>query len=262
MPEYDRVTVSRDDGVATIAFDEPDRRNALDLEVGEDLLRAATALGEDPEVRCIVLTHESEFFCTGADLTALDGDAADAPTIRRLAGRLHEAVVQFHQAETPVVGGVDGVAAGAGFGLALAPDLLVLGQDARLEYAYPRIGLTGDGGSTFALPRLVGLRAAKEVVLLDEPIGPERAVELGLATEVAPPGEFEARLEELAGRVASGPTRALGAATRLMAESFDRSLEAQLAAETDAIAEAVRTEDYRRGVEAFFGDGDAEFVGR
>jgi len=262
MPEYDSLTVDVDGGIATVSFDDPDTRNALDLSVADELVTAATTLGEDPDVRCIVLTHTSQFFCTGADLNTLAGDASDAPLIRQVAGRLHEAVVQFHQSETPVVGGIDGVAAGAGFALALCPDLLVLSDEARLDFAYQRIGLTGDGGSTFFLPRLVGLRAAKELVLMDEAVMPERALDLGLANEVVPADEFDDRLDELAGAIADGPTAALGNTMRLLTESYDRSLEAQLSAETDTIAAAVETEDYERGFAAFFDKEEPEFTGR
>jgi len=257
----DAITIDRADAVATVTLDDPGSRNAFDVAFADELIDAATTLGTDPDVRCIVLTHTSEFFGTGADLTQLSGDASDAPDIRQLAGRLHEAVIQFHQAPTPVVGGIDGVAAGAGFGLALAPDLLLLSEDARLEFAYPRIGLTGDGGSTFFLPRLVGLRAAKEIALLDEPIDAQRAADLGLANEVAPADEFDERLDELASDLATGPTTAYGSTARLLTESFDRSLESQLAAETDTIARATETTDYERGFAAFFGDEEPEFVG-
>lgn len=257
----DALTIERGSDIATVRFDDPEGRNALDLDSATELVDAAATLGSDPDVRCIVLTHAGEFYGTGADLTQLEGDASDETDVRQLAGRLHEAIVQFHQAPKPVVGGVDGVAAGAGFGLALVPDLLLVSEDARLEFAYPRIGLTGDGGSTFFLPRLVGLRAAKEIVLLDEPISGERAVELGIATEAVPTDEFEDRLDELATRLAAGPTVALGEASRLVTESFDRSIEAQLAAETDTIGRATRTDDYARGHAAFFGDGEPEFTG-
>jgi 2-(1,2-epoxy-1,2-dihydrophenyl)acetyl-CoA isomerase len=260
--EFRNLDLETEDGIARVTFESTSSRNSIDLEFATELVDVATTLGEDPDVRCIVLTHEGDFFGVGADLSQLDGDGGDAPHVRQLAGRLHEAVVQFHQAETPVVGGVDGVAAGAGFSLAILPDLVLLSDRARLEYAYPRIGLTGDGGSTFFLPRLVGLRAAKEIVLLDEPITPDRAVELGLATEVVDAQDFDARLSELAERLASGPTHALGKTNRLLTESFETGLEAQLAAETDVIASATHTEDFARGFAAFFGDGDPEFVGR
>jgi 2-(1,2-epoxy-1,2-dihydrophenyl)acetyl-CoA isomerase len=263
MTDYDTMTIERDDGVARVVLDNEQRRNALRLDAGDELIDAAMRLGEDPEVRCIVLTHTGQFFGTGADLTQFDGHDAegDASIMRQLAGRLHEAVIQFHQNGTPVVGGVDGVAGGAGFSLALAPDLLLVSDETRLDYAYPRVGLTGDGGSTFFLPRLVGLRTAKEIALLDEPISGTEAAEMGLANEVVPADEFEDRLAELAEDLAAGPTHALGGVGRLMTASFDRSLEAQLAAETDAIAGAARTEDFGRGLDAFFGDGEPEFTG-
>jgi 2-(1,2-epoxy-1,2-dihydrophenyl)acetyl-CoA isomerase len=256
------LTVERAGGIGTIRLDNPENRNAFDLAAADQLVAAATELGHDDDIRCIKLTHSGQFFGTGADLTDLSGDESDASDIRQLAGRLHEAVIQLHQAPTPVVGGIDGIAAGAAFGLALAPDLLVLSEDARLEFAYPRIGLTGDCGSTFFLPRLVGLRAAKEIVLLDEPLDAERARELGIATEVVSGEAFDERLAELTEQLADGPTFALGNAARLVTESFSRDLESQLAAETDTIGRAVQTDDYERGYEAFFGDEEAEFTGQ
>ncbi|ELY41494.1 Enoyl-CoA hydratase/isomerase [Natronorubrum tibetense GA33] len=262
MDDYNNLLVDRTDGVVTVTLDSTAGRNALTLEMANELVSAATTLGEDEDVRCIVLTHEGDFFGAGADLSQFSGDESDAPLLRELAGRAHEAIVQFHRTETPVVGGIDGVAAGIGFSLALMPDLVVLGDGATLKFAYPGIGLTGDGGSTFFLPRLVGLRTAKEIVLRDEPIAPDEAVEMGLATEAVPSDEFEDRLETVAADIASGPTQALGATTRLLTDSYERSLESQLSAEADTIAGATRTEDYERGLDAFFGDGDPEFVGR
>jgi 2-(1,2-epoxy-1,2-dihydrophenyl)acetyl-CoA isomerase len=262
MSDYDNLRVSHDNGVATVTLDSTAGRNALHLDMTDEMVEAATTLGEDPKVRCIVLTHDGDFYGAGADLSQFEGDESDAPGLRQLAGRLHEALLQFHQAEVPVLGAVDGVAAGAGFSLTIFPDIVVLSDEARLEYAYPRIGLVGDGGSTFFLPRLVGLRAAKEIALLDDPIDPERAVDLGLATEVVPAADFDDRVDELAGQLASGPTQAMGATKRLMTESFDASLESQLAAETEAMAEATHTEDWGRGLSAFFEGEGPDFVGR
>ncbi|ELY44769.1 enoyl-CoA hydratase/isomerase family protein [Natronorubrum bangense] len=262
MASYENLSVDHDDGVATVTLASTAGRNALTLEMANELVSVATTLGDDPETRCIVLTHEGTFFGSGADLSQLSGDGSDAPHLRELAGRAHEAITQFHRAKTPVVGGINGVAAGIGFSLALMPDLVVLGEDATLKFAYPGIGLTGDGGATFFLPRLVGLRTAKEIVLRDEAIAPDEAVEMGLATEVAPADEFDERLEAIASELAAGPTHALGTATQLLTDSYERGLEGQLAVEADAIADASKTEDYEIGLEAFFGDGDPEFVGR
>ena len=262
MSAYQNLRLEREDGVATVRLDSTAGHNAITMDMADELHRVAIDLGEDSAVRAVVLTHEGDFFGAGADLSAFEGDERDAPFLRRLAGRLHEAILQFHQAEVPILGAIDGVAAGAGFSLAIMPDLVVLSEDARLEYAYPRIGLTGDGGTTFFLPRLVGLRRAKEILLLDEPIGPDEAVDLGIATEAVPDDAFQDRVDELAATVAAGPTASLGATKRLMTESFDATLETQLAAEVDAMADAATSEDFERGYRAFYGDGDPEFVGR
>lgn len=259
--QYENLRVDRENGVATVTFDSQAGRNALTLEMVTELTQVAIALGEDPDIRTIVLTHDGDFFGAGADLTAFEGDKSDAPYLRELAGRLHEAVLQFHQTEVPIIGGINGVAAGAGFSLAIFPDLLLLSDDARLEYAYPRIGLTGDGGTTFFLPRLVGLRRAREILLLDEPIEPAEAVDLGLATEVVDTEAFDERLDELARQIASGPTASLGVTKRLMTESFDNSLAEQLAAETEAIVDATYTKDFSTGLAAFFEDEEANFEG-
>ncbi|MDY6764204.1 MAG: enoyl-CoA hydratase-related protein, partial [Halobacteria archaeon] len=148
------------------------------------------------------------------------------------------------------------------FSLAVSGDLVVVSQDARFEYAYPRIGLTGDGGSTYFLPRLVGLRRAKEIALLDEPIDPTEAVDLGLATEAVPSDEFEERLDELSSDLATGPTKAYGAIKKLLSSSFDNALSEQMAAETDAIARMTYTQDFEKGYSAFFTDEDPDFEGK
>ena len=262
MTDYENFAVDHDAGVARVTMESTSRMNSLTPRMAEELLEVATALGEDDEVRCIALTGSDGAYGAGADLSRLDGDERDATYLRRMASTLHDAIVQFHQAEKPIVTGVDGVAAGAGFSLAIMGDLVLMSEDARLEFAYHRIGLTGDGGSTFFLPRIVGLRNAMEIVLLDEPIDADRAVELGLANEAVAPEDLDGRLDELAGRLATGPTRSLGRTKRLLVESFGRDLPGQLAAETETIARSAHTEDYERGIAAFFEEEPAEFVGR
>lgn len=260
--DYETLAVEVADGVGHVRMEAAGGMTSLTATMADDLLDAATALGADDDVRCVALTGTGDTYNVGADLSALSGGPDDEPAIRRLASTLHDALLGFHRSGVPVVTGVNGVAAGAGFGLAVFADVVLVSDAARLEFAYPRVGLVGDGGSTFLLPRLVGLRRALEVALLDEPVPPERAVELGLATEVVPDDDLDDRLRSVAGELADGPTAALGELKRLLRGSFDRDLAGQLAAETDAIARATRTEDYRRGHAAFFGEEDPEFVGR
>lgn len=259
---YDNFVVDRVGPVGRVTIDSQSRLNALNPEMGAELLDWSTSLPFEDDIRCLAIDAAGEAFGAGADLTRLSGDESDTPTIRKLASQLHDAVSHLHKAPVPIVTAVNGVAAGAGFSLALLGDIVLISDEARLEFAYPRLGLTGDGGSTFLLPRLVGLRRAKEIVIRDEPIDPEHAVDLGLASEVVPAGDLEDRLLETAEELAEGPTWAMARTKRLLAESFDRDLESQMAAETETIAAATRTEDFARAYEAFFKKDDPDFVGR
>lgn len=259
---YETIDVERADGVARVTMTRTDHHNSLNRQMADELAEAVLGLVEDDDVRCLVLTGAGSVFNTGADLTTLEGDASDARRLRKLAARLHETVRHLAAAPMPVVTGVNGVAAGAGFGLALAGDVVVVHEDARFEFAYPAIGLSGDGGATYFLPRLVGLRRALEITLLDEPIPAETAVEEGLATELAAADAFDDRLAAVAADLAAGPTRAYAAIKRLLERSYARDLGAQLAAETDALARLATTDDYVYGHEAFFADDEPTFRGK
>lgn len=258
---YEHLHVTRTDGIGRITLDRPEEQNTLTEPMAGDLRDATVALDADDEIRCLVLEGTDGWFCAGADLSQLAGDETDGRRLRALASRLHTAVRHLARTPKPAITAVDGIAAGGGFGLALSGDLVVLSESARFEFAYPRIGLSADGGATYFLPELVGQRRAREIALLDEPIGAEEAVEMGLATEVVADDEFDDRIDELATNLASGPTRAYGAVKRLLSESHDRSLEEHLEAETDSVARMAGTEDYARGHEAFFSDEEPSFQG-
>ncbi|WP_255681366.1 enoyl-CoA hydratase-related protein [Natrinema sp. SYSU A 869] len=262
LPECENFVLERDDGIVSITIDSTTKFNSLNDTMGDELLEIASFLNADDGTRCAVMTGSDGVFCAGADVESFAEDGHRSDSVRRGASILHDAIVQFHQAGVPLVTGVNGVATGAGLGIALLGDLVLISEDARFEYGYPRLGLPGDGGATFHLPRLVGLRKAKDIALLDEPITPEEAVEWGLATESVPDDDFDARLDELARQLADGPTRAYGAVKQLLTRSFDRSLEEQLAAETDAIATAAETDDHAEGVNAFVANREPEFEGQ
>ncbi|MEF8915723.1 enoyl-CoA hydratase/isomerase family protein [Natronomonas sp.] len=258
---YETIAVSRTDAVGRIAFDRPDAHNSLNERMAEELVEATHDLVSDDAVRAIALTGNGPVFNTGADLTMLSGDESDESTIRSLASNLHEFMSQLVRAPKPVVTGVNGVAAGGGLGPAICGDIVLIAESARLEFAYPRIGFSGDGGSTYLLPRLVGLRKAQEIAFRDEPIPAAEADEIGLATEVVPDDELADRLAEEAERLADGPTQAYATTKRLLAESFDNSLDAQLGEEAETIAVLTNTEDFSRGHDAFGSDETPEFTG-
>lgn len=259
-PDYEELDVTVTDDVCHVAMDTDAPFNAFTPKMVEELLEVAIRCNDEWPVRAIAITGSENGFCAGADVRSFQGD--DPTQLRRVAGVLHEAIRELHAVGVPIVTGVNAVAAGAGFGIALHGDIVLVADDARFEFAYQRLGLAADGGTTYILPRLVGLRKALEVVLLDEPIGPEAAVEEGLATEVVPAESLEARLDEVAHQLAAGPTAAFADTRRLIHESFHRSLPEQLAAEEEAMARAVRTDDFQRGVAAFFEKGDPDFQGK
>lgn len=259
---FDNLIVERSDGVATITIDSTSDNNALNERLTEELLSISVTVAEDDSVRCIVLTGRDDIFCSGADIKMLQGDEDDIELIRRATVIAHEAILQLFLAPKPVVTAVNGVAAGGGFGLGILGDVTLVSTRARFEFAYTQLGLTGDAASTYFLPRLVGLQRAKEIVLMNEPIGPNEAVELGLATEVCPHEEFDDRVAEVAAELASGPTVAYGELKHLLTRSFEQSIETQLSDELVSLSKAFSTGDYKRGYESYLAGREPEFEGK
>lgn len=259
--EYDNFDVEREDGIAWVTIDSTSKFNALNEAMADELLDITTTLGEDSSVRCIALTGSDGVFCGGADLRMF-AEGHEATDVRKVASVAHDAIVQLHYAEKPVVSGVNGIAIGAGLSFAILGDIVLVDEGAFLQYGFSQVGLPGDSGATFYLPRLVGMRKAKEIALLNEPISASEAVDIGLATEAVPTEEFDDRYRELVERIAAGPTAGIGTAKRLIETSYERSLPEQLAAETDGMARNSYTTDHEEGVRAFLEDRDPEFIGK
>lgn len=262
MVQSAHVTVDVVGDVGRVVMDRPDRHNAMDPEMGAAVATSLETFAGDDDVRCIVLTGSGATFNTGADLSILDGDDGDAATIDAVATPLHDAVRTVTRAPKPIVTGINGVVAGGGLGLALAADVVVMSERARFEYAYPEIGLSGDGGITWLLPRLVGLRRAQSFALLGEPIEATEAVDRGLVTESVPADEFEDRLATVAADLASGPTEAFARIRRLLLEGTDRGLDRHLRREREYLTGLTATRDYETGIGTFFADEEPAFEGR
>ena len=256
MPS-EEIKFSRQDALAVITLDRPEARNALSPDMIAELGRALQSC-RSPEVRAVLITGAGGAFCAGADVKDLVGQLEEAGPealsqhLRKLADTLHKEVIQtIRRLDKPVVAGVNGVAAGAGFSLALACDLTLAASNARFLMAYANIGSTADGGSTYMLPRLVGLSKAMEIYTASQPISAEYAHELGLVSQVFPSEGFERHTLETATRLSQGPTLAYGQVKALFDQSWMASLEAQLDAETEAISNISLTRDFQEGIKAF-----------
>lgn len=260
MPDAsDVLRTHRDGAVAVLTLNRPQSLNALTSELRRSLLAAVKEAGGDDDVRAVVVTGAGRAFCAGADLRAGAGERE----FRRVLTAEYKPLVEAMRAlPKPIVAAVNGVAAGAGFSLSMAADLVVASADARFVPAFHRIGLVPDSGLARTLARAVGRHRAFEILVGERELSAADAEQLGLVARVVPPEELPAAAAELGRRLAAGATRAIGMTKRLLNASEDASLEEALAAEAALQELAGRTEDHAEGVAAFAEKRTPEFRGR
>jgi 2-(1,2-epoxy-1,2-dihydrophenyl)acetyl-CoA isomerase len=254
------LLVERHGAIATLSFNRPDALNAIDVPMATALLSAVRAIAEDDSVRCVVLRGAGKGFMAGGDLATLRADPVQGA--RDLLAPLNEAMALLARQNAPVIAQVHGVAAGAGLSLMLQADFVLAAEGTRFNLAYINLGTSCDVGASWALPRLVGLRRALEISMLGDTYTAQDAERLGLVNRVVPAADLDAAVQELAQRLAHGPTQAYGHMRRLMRASFDHDLPTQLAAEADAFVACARTADLPEGIEAFYAKRPAAFQGR
>lgn len=265
MADDGDITRELREGVLRITLDRPDSGNAITAEQREALIGWLAEADAHPEVRCIVLGATGRFFCTGADLRQSGTDPAERQVgdVRRtmLQGtlRLMTAVLD---SEKPVIAKVQGTAAGIGAHLAFCCDLVIAAEEAKFIEVFARRGLAADGLGTWLLPRMVGMLRAKELILLAEDIPASRALELGLATRVVPGDQLDETVDELADRLASGPTKAYGADKWLLNRSLDMDRSSMAAEEAWVVEALSRTQDAAEGVASYVERRPTQFVGR
>jgi 2-(1,2-epoxy-1,2-dihydrophenyl)acetyl-CoA isomerase len=264
-------------GVGTITIDRAQRFNSLDVQTAQDLRRAALGMARDERARVVVLRGVDGVFCSGADLKYIrsgghEGDlgylqpaARERPSgygeiFKQILEYLHSTISEIRRAAKPFVAAVDGVAAAGGFGLAMSCDLVVASDRSSFEWAYSKTGLTGAESSTFLLPRLIGLRRSLELVLLNPRLTADQARQLGLVSEVYETDRFDDRLQQLADRLAAGPTHAFGVAKGLlnMAAGVDR-LDYHLDQELEHLSRSADSAEFHEGLDAFFAKREAHF---
>ena len=257
---YTTLTFDVREGVAEITLNRPEAANALNAEMAGELHDAALRCDADPAVRAVILTGSGRFFCAGGDLKDFATRGDDLPRfLKQMAADLHLAVSRLNRMDAPVIVAVNGTAAGAGFSIALCGDLAIAAESARFTMAYTRAGLTPDGSSTYFLPRLVGLRRAKELTLTNRTLSAAEALDWGLVNRVVPDAEVLPAARALAEELAQGATLAFGRAKRLLDGGLNATLETAMEDEAQAIAAMARTDDGREGIQAFLEKRPARF---
>jgi len=262
------ITFEKMDGVGIITMNRPESRNALTLNMVSEMGEAIEAC-KRPDVRAVLLTGAGGGFCSGADLKFLleiqeKGDEKGIQEyITTLANDLHhKVVIGLRRLEKPVVAGINGVAAGAGFSLTLGCDIRVASLGARFLMAYANIGAPADGGSTYLLPRLIGASRAMELYLASQPTSAQAALEMGLVNHIVEDDALHQHAMETAVRLAQGPTAAFARVKALFDSSWENDLATQLDAETAAFADICLTADFQEGIKAFTERRQARFQGK
>jgi enoyl-CoA hydratase/carnithine racemase len=266
-PDLNTMKIEIDGEIGTLTLDRPDAFNAMSPEMIGEMLVAFAWLADQAPLRALIVTGSGKAFCAGGDVTwfrkGVEDEGLDLPSeVRRGAEALHSAIVDLRRIPYPVIGAINGPAAGAGFSLALACDVRIASESAFFACAYGRIGASPDGGMTYFLPRVVGPSRALELLLEDPNMSAEDALAEKLVSEVVAPDELPARAREKAEKLAAMAPHYVRMAKTLVGGSIEHTLTEHLQLERHGIADSMGTEDLRNGVTAFFGGEKPVFAGK
>jgi 2-(1,2-epoxy-1,2-dihydrophenyl)acetyl-CoA isomerase len=256
-----RVEVSG--AVATVVFDRPHRRNALDPDTRDELAAFLAAADKDRGIRAIVLAGNDRDFCTGADVAARGGGAVTTSPLdyRYLTVEYQQFFRQLWELETPMVSAVTGGVAGAGWMLALLADLVVAAEGAKWTHVFTRRGMIPHAGDPYFLPRIIGFHRLNELALLSDPVTSETLHGWGVVNRCVPGDQVLATAGELARRLAEGPTRSLSLTKRLYRRSLDSDITSAFEEERMAQALISTTQDRAEGMRSFMEQRPPKFIG-
>ena len=248
----DPILTQRYENILEVALNRPEAYNALNLDMMKMLGETLASAAVDDAIKGVLLTGKGKAFCSGGDLKWISQQSEDAGSVLyRLAPQFHVAITEIRRMGKPVVAAINGIAAGGGFSLALACDFRVMGQSASLRQAYTSSGLSMDGGGSFALPRLVGLARAMEIMAFDEPISSVQALEWGLVTKVVADDEVQNKALLMLEKLSKTAFHSFAWSKKLMTVSFNNTLETQLELERQGISACAGHPEGQEGIKAF-----------
>jgi 2-(1,2-epoxy-1,2-dihydrophenyl)acetyl-CoA isomerase len=257
-----KIDLSIAGNLAEITIERPDQLNALDVALARQLLEALTNVGRNPSIKAVLLKGSGRAFMAGGDIKSFHEAGERAPeAVNRLIVPFHGIIRAIRDMRAPVIAAVQGAVAGGGVALALACDFVIASQDALFTPAYLRIATSPDGGTTWAVTRLLGARRALEWLMLGEPMNARQALELGLINRVVPLEQLNLQARALAMRIGAGPAQAQASLKRLVSRAVISTLEDQLVAEAAAFTSLSATPDFREGLAAFFERREPRFSG-
>jgi 2-(1,2-epoxy-1,2-dihydrophenyl)acetyl-CoA isomerase len=262
--ELETVQFTVTDGVGAIRLNRPAARNALNQTVADELYEVALRCAARRDLRALLITGNGPAFTVGGDISvfAEAGDGELPGLLRRMTTPYHDALRILSELDVPIVAAVHGAVAGGGLGLLYSADIALAAEGAKFATGFAALGLSGDGGNSWFLPRLVGPKRAAELYFEQRVLDAHEAAEWGLVSRVVPADVLQEQAESIARRLAGGPTRAYGEIRKLLRDSWSSTLPDQLSAESAAIARTADTADASRAIAAFLAKSTPTFEGR
>lgn len=259
---FDSILVDVADGIGTITLNRPKTLNAFHDEMIHETTAVFKQFRRDSNVRCVVITGNGRAFSSGQDLSDVQARAGTFSIGEHLRHGYHKLIMQMVTLEKPIIGAINGIAAGAGCGVALAADIRIASDKAGFMLAFSRVGLVPDSGTNWFLPRLIGYARAYEMAVTADKIPAAKALEWGMVNRVVPSDQLMETVMAWAQPLATGPTLAYGLTKRAMNKAWDSSLADALMYEAYLQEIAGRSHDNQEGVQAFLEKREAQFKGK